>query len=420
MRTLIASLAILLIAATFGFAKEQKSNKPNSTQASFQESFSPAEVTIKATGLAGKNGFFDDAGKNAILDARKSAVQFVLTGGTDPLLNTPDAKSKFEAIAEEFYKNDNVNQYITFEASQVLELINKATLPNGDKGVKITKLFRVNKEKLKADLAAQSVIVSQDQLAQAVGLPNIMVLPETPKGVTPISVLDSDPLARHAAGAIESYLTARQYEVQVPKGADQLNEMTGMLAEGKGAEEDVAYKIALSLGSDVYITFNINPDIKTTGKASVSVKAYETTTAKLLGTETGYSKTRMGSPAEPLIEEGINDAIDKVLQRITNYWTADMQKGLQYKLIFKMLASFDEDKTETIQDKISAFVKTFPAKKENVITDKTMDYNVWAKKDQYDGSNDIYKAFKSNMKGTAKLKKINLNRKLIIVGIGEE
>jgi hypothetical protein len=211
------------------------------------------------------------------------------------------------------------------------------------------------------------------------------------------------------------------YEVQVPKGADQLNNMTGMLAEGKGAEEDVAYQIALSLGSDIYIVYNYNPDIKTTGKASVSVKAYETTTARLLGTETGYSKTiRMGAPAEPLLEEAISDAIDKVIQRLNNYWTSDTQKGLQYKLIFKMLAAFDEDKTEEIQDKISEFMKTFPQKKENVITDKTMDYLVWAKKEQYDGSSDVYKAFRNNMKGTAKMKKINLNRKLIIIGIGEE
>lgn len=419
MKRIISGLSICLLAIGFCAAKDVASNKPISNMATFIESFSPSEWTIQGTGLGGKKGFFDNMEKNALLDARKSVVQFVLTGGTDPLLNSPDAKSKFEAVAEEFYKNDNVNQYISWEADKVISVV-KTSLPNGDKGVKITKIFRVNREKVKADLVAKNVLVSQDALAGAVGNPNIMVIPETPKGVSPISVLDNDPLAKHCAGAIESYLTARQYEVQVPKGADQINEMTGMLAEGKGAEEDIAYKIALSLGSDVYIVYNYNPDIKTTGKASVSVRAYETTTGKLLGTETGYSKTRMGSPAEPLLEEAINDAIDKVLQRINNYWTADMQKGIQYKVIFKMLAGFDEDKTEEIQDKVSDFVKTFAQKKENVVTDKTMDYNVWAKKDVYDGSNDIYKAFRKNMKGTAKMKKISLNRKLIIIGIGEE
>ncbi len=420
MKKLIASFCIILLGFSIVSAKDVVSNKPMSNQASFEESFSPTEVKIMATGLGTKGGFFSDPEKNAILDARKSAVQFVLTGGTDPILNTLDAKAKFEEMAEEFYKGENVNAYISWEADKVITSM-KTTLPNGDKGVKFTKLFRVNKQKLKDDLAAKGVIVSQDALAQAVGMPNIMVLPEAPKGVSPIAVLDNDQLARHAAGAIESYLTARQYEVQVPKGADQLNEMTSMLAEGKGAEEDMSYKIALSLGSDVYITYNLNSDIKTTGKASVSVKAYETTTARLLGTETGYSKTRMGSPAEPLIEEAINDAIDKVLQRVTNYWTTDMQKGIQYKLIFKMLANFNEDQIDVIQIAISKIVKDgFPLKKENVITDKTMDYNVWAKKEQYDGSTDIYKAMRDKMKGTAKLKKINSNRKLIIVGIGEE
>jgi len=129
---------------------------------------------------------------------------------------------------------------------------------------------------------------------------------------------------------------------------------------------------------------------------------------------------RIGHIAEPLLEEAIGDAINKVLQRVTNYWTADLNKGLQYKLIFKVLGEFDEDATEEIQEEISDVIDSeFDLNKENIVTDKTMDYLVWAKKSDYKKSSKIYRMFKKKLKKKAKIKKININRKLIILGVEE-
>ncbi|MBL8025559.1 MAG: hypothetical protein JNL74_04065 [Fibrobacteres bacterium] len=411
--TAIFMIAVLTLSAFA--AKDLGSSKPLSNQASFVESFNSSEVTIQATGLGGKKGWFDDADKNAWLDSRKAAVQFVLLGGTDPMLTTPDSKNKFEAIAEEFYKGENINKYISWEADKVNSVM-KTTLPNGDKGVKFTKLYRVNKQLLREDMAAKGVVVSQDALASAQGNPIIMVIPETPKGQTPLQVFDSNPLARHAAAVIESYLTARTYEVQVPRAAEQLNDMSKMQAEVKGAEEDIAYQIALALGSDVYIVFNGSV---TNGKASVQVKAYETTTARLLGTETGYSATRAGAAMEPLVEEAINDAIEKVLSRVTAYWTKDLNDGIQYKLIFNITGNFGE--VQEVQDAISDIIEgDFAKSKENVATDKTMDYLVWAKKDEFSKARNVMRHIQKKLKGTAKVTQIVLNKKLIIVGVSEE
>jgi hypothetical protein len=60
----------------------------------------------------------------------------------------------------------------------------------------------------------------------------------------------------------------------------------------KGQEEDEAYGLALTIGSDVYITYTINISENYVAgqhlnKAIVGVRAFETTTARLLGTETG-------------------------------------------------------------------------------------------------------------------------------------
>jgi hypothetical protein len=382
------------------------SNLPTSREASFMESYSSSEVMIKATGI----GQGVEASNDDLL---RSAVYFVLNGGTDPLLASSEAKNKFKVLEDKFFEIDNIRKYITWEAQKVSG--QKKIKRDGEKFLKRSKTVRINKKALTEYLSSNGVIMSQDALAEAVGLPFIMVIPEVSKGQTPMQVLDANPLAKHAAATIESYLTAKQYDVVVPRASEQLNDVAQLSAEIKGAEEDVAYQVALSLGSDVYIVYAGRVQ---DGKASVSVKAYETTTARLLGTETGYSKTRPGTPMEPLVEEAIGDAINKVLQRVTNYWNKDVKIGIQYKMIFKMIGEFDEDETEEIQEQISdLFDDAFYRSKENVVTDKTMDYLVWAKKDDFKKASKIYRFFKKKMKKTAKIRKININKKLIIMSV---
>jgi hypothetical protein len=379
------------------------SNLPVSQQASFIETYSPSEVTIKATGM----GLSD---RDALFDIRKCAVNFVLKLGTDPVLNTPSAKAQFDGIAETFYSPGNVDKYISWEADRVVSAVHGKTL-DGKDGMKITKMVRVNKKLLKDDLVEKGIITSQAELTDAVGMPTIMVIPEVPKGQTPIAVLDKDPLARQAAAVIESFLTAKQYDVVVPRAIDQLNEMTKLQGEIKGTEEDASYELALALGSDIYIVYNVT---YADNKVSVQVRAYETTTGRLLGTETGYSASRPVA-AEALVEEAINSAIENVLQRITNYWQDDMKKGIQYKLIIKSLSG---DIDEDVKDKLSDLIdEDFALSKENIVSAKTMDYNVWAKKADFNKSSKIYRHLRDAMKSTAKVTQINVNKKLIILGI---
>jgi hypothetical protein len=395
---------IMLASSIMSVQAGKDSNLPVSQQATFVETYSPSEVTIQATGL-GKND------KEAIIDLRKCAINFVLSLGTDPLLNTEGAKSQFSGIAEDFFVPQNVDKYISWESDKVVSAL-KSRLPNGKEGMKITKAVRVNKKLLTDDLISKGIIKSREELADAIGMPTIMVIPETPKGQTPLEVFDKNPLAKHAAAVIESYLTARKYDVLVPNAMDQINEMTKLQGEVKGVEEDPGYQLALALGSDVYIVFA--GMVYSSNKVTLQLKAYETTTGRLLGTETGYSASRPG-PAEPLVEEAVNSAIDKVLQRLINYWQDDVKKGIQYKLVFKSISgSIDE----AIKDKISDVMEeSFALSKENVVSDKTLDYNVWAKKGDYNKSSKIYRHFRDVLKSTAKLSQININKKLIIIGV---
>jgi hypothetical protein len=399
-----ALLGFLTATLLFANAHAKDSNLPVSSQATFVETYSPSEVTIQAAGL-GKND------KEAILDLRKCAVNFVLTLGTDPVLSTAAAKNQFGGITEEFFENANVNKYISWEANMVVSSV-KTRLPNGRDGMKITKAVRVNKKLLTDDLVAKGILSSHEDLSNAIGMPTIMVIPDVPKDQTPLQVFEANPLAKHAAAVIESYLTARKYDVVVPQSVDQINQMTKLHGDIKGAEEDMGYQLALALGSDIYIVFA--GMVYSQNKVTLQIKAYETTTGRLLGTETGYSASRPG-PAEPLVEEAVNSAIDKVLQRLVNYWQDDVKKGIQYKLIFKSMSGPID---ESVKDKISDLMdSTFSLSKENIVSDKTLDYNVWAKKAEFNKSSKIYRAFRDGLKNVAKLSQIVINKKLIIVGV---
>ena len=421
------ALTFLLISFINSFAFSQL---PVSKQATLVESVSSSEVMIEATGIYKGKGKSDrkkkkDVEKNgmsgAAMDAKKSAVYFVLFGGTDPLLSTVDEKQKFGAHEGFFFNKDNVSNYITYEDTQVI----KKLKTDGGKGLKLVKRFKVNKELLTKDLEARSILAARSDLADTIGNPFIMVLPSVQKGKSPIDALRTNPAYKHAAAVVESYLTARQYDVIVPEQQESMESLNAAQMDLGDREEDYAYQLALSVGSDVYIEFSgVEEDAGYgTKKYALTVRAYETTTARLLGTETGYSQGRKGELMVS-VEEAMNDAIDNVLSRITNYWKKDVDRGIQYKLIFNISTDFDEDQIEEIQFALmDAIEEMSKSSKENIVTNQTVDYLIWCDPKKYDKSSKVYRYVKKYFKkeeteGT--LRKVNVNRKMILLKVDYE
>jgi len=410
MRKILSLLVLILIALPI----YSQRNLPVSREATFIESYSPTEVTIKASGI-GKNN------AEAELDGRRSAVYYVLIGATDPVLQTPEEKKAFESVQDEIFDARNISKYISFESTEY-----ESRIKLSDGRIKITKVYRINKKLLTDDLIARNVIKPKEEITEAIGLPFIMVVPEAPKGVSPIDLLRSDRLLKKGAEVIESYLTARKYDVQVPEQMETLSELAQAQAGLKGVEEDYAYQLALAIGSDVYITYNVNIERRRIGsteyrKAVVAARAYETTTARLLGTETGYSG-EYAVPEEAVVEEAMNDAIDKVLNRIMAYWKDDLTRGLQFKLLFRITGNFDEEThDEILLATESALKKICNRSKQNVITDQTMDYIVWVDPKKYNSPLSLYRDIRKEIESRVpvKVKRINANRKLLILEVTE-
>ena len=402
-------------------------NLPISREATFIEANGPSEVLLRAKGIGGVKGFWgfneEESLKKAEMDARKAAVYFVLYGGAglDGLLRSDDDKRRFSAIENDFFSDANIQKFITWEASTFDSRVKMA----GGEKLKIEKQMRVNRKAISEQLVARHVIASLQDITEEVGLPTLMALPEVKPGQNPLNQLKSDSLLQQGASVIESYLTAKKYNVIAPDQAEQIFQQQKAQLAVKGAEEDLSYDIALSVGSDIYVTYAITINSRNVGsttvrKASVSVRAYETTTARLLGSETGYSE-ESAAPATALVEAAMTNALDNVTSRINSYWQDDIKNGQQYKVIVTITGKYDEDTKYDLQDAVQKTLNKLCNRiKQNVSTDQTLDYVVWVTDPDMQNPSGFFRAMRREFNAdfsAGKLHEVSLNRKLMMVSV---
>ena len=402
-------------------------NLPESRQATFIEAVTADEVLIKSKGVGGKSGMFgfkeEESVKLAEIDARKSAVYLVVYGGAglDGLVRSDDDKRKFAPVEQELFATDNVQKFIAWEANS---FESRVKLAGGEK-IRVEKQFRINRAAIMNFLVDRRVIAKLEDVTEEIGLPTLMALPEVKPGQNPLEELRSNAVLKQGASVIESYLTQKKYNVVAPEQAQQLYEQQKAQLNLKGHEEDISYMIALSVGSDIYVSYTITVDTRKVGssdvrKASVSIRAFETTTARLLGVETGYSE-ESAAPPSALVEAAMTNALNNVISRINSYWQDDLKNGAQYKIIFTIVGQFDQDTKYDIADAAAKTLKKIAGRvKENVVADNTIDYLAWIQdKDMQSPSalfRELRREFNANF-SQGKLKQITLNRKLIVVGV---
>lgn len=414
-----ATVIILSLSIGLNAAGKAKTNLPISREATILETSSPTEILVRAVGYGTGSKKAAELDKAAEQDARKAAVWGLLYGGSDPLLSNDTERATFDKIAESFFQADNIRQFITWEADYY-----DVRLRQSESKIKIEKTFKINRNLLQDYLVKQGILPETQKMADIIGMPTIMVLPEKIDARPPLELLQKEPNIKKAAEVIESFLTARQFTVIVPEQQQALQELQAANLALEGESEDYSYLLALAIGSDIYINFNVKVESRKIGssvvkKGIVGCRAYETTTARLLGTETGYSQERPTADAV-VIEEAMNEAIGKVLDRISNYWKSDLQRGVQFKLVVNINQTIDSQTAESIIDTWSELVKKVAKNyKENAVADYTYDVLLWCDPQAYRTSNELYRALRQNYKGYGILQKVAVNRKLLQLNIVE-
>ncbi len=399
-----------------------------SREATIIESVSSSEVYVEAVGIYNstekrrrrRKKDVKIYGKGyAIEDAKRAAVHYLIFNGTDPLVSRPDEIERFNAIQESFFKDETVNEIVVYVEPTPHKIV---SLDNGE-GIKVYINMKLNLSYLRQVLEENLVVFSREELVEELGYPQIMVIPRSSGSQSPVDILKTDKTAQHAAGVIESFLTSKQYDVVIPDQLQAVTELAQSIKTIKGLKKDDVYELALQIGSDIYLDYTVNEadSAYDTEQISVTVRAYETTTAKLLASETGYSKPRVGEKFVS-IEEALLGSLRNVTQRIIKYWEDDLYKGAQYKVIAHIKNDdLSEDKREDVMDDYLDTIEDISLhSRENVSTDITFDYIVWCDHEEFGSSRHLYKAIQKEFgKKQRKLevRLTNRNRKLLLLEI---
>ena len=255
--------------------------------------------------------------KAALIAAQREAVnvaigQYILS--ESEVQNYMTVKDKILSKSEGFVKS--------------YEMLNKSKGPDGLWVVKIKAV--VTKEMVLTDLEALGILMSQ------LDNPKIVVF-YAPKGVA-----YDERYTEQGINGINKYLTTNRYDVY---DLDQLNAMIeddiSMKQVALGEEVDMAEMLAKKLKADIYITVALLLEDIGNGKkkAKATAKVFNASTAKLLGTENGYSDEIYGNNTafDANIDQATKKLMPLMMNQVKGFWKLQMDKGRQFELMFSGL-----------------------------------------------------------------------------------
>lgn len=306
--------ALCLIASAWACAGARtvatSGSPPVSRQVLFVESTSTGETMLRATGKGGSVA-------EALADARKAALWFVLHAGDRPLLQSAADRARAKSLEPRLYAE--AGDFVRYESRL------KSKRRVGGRTV-VEVVLRLDVGSLKARLAAAGVRASDADVSDGAGLPMIAVIAER-----------SGPGSDVATATLQEYLQDRHFEVfALDTGATQ-DRTVQAIAELEGIV-DPAYTLALASKADVYVKVVAHDAAGTrsgvgTRVATVTVTAHETATGRLLGSTTGHSPERVVAGIEAITQEATNDAADKLTAQIRSAWTRQFARGRPFKVV---------------------------------------------------------------------------------------
>lgn len=250
-------------------------------------------------------------------------------------------------------------------------------------------------------------------------LPSILVTPApNGKGISELQVVQNNPMAKAMMDAVNEYLTRKKYDVKSLEGAVELDNVVQMQNDIAETDEDLSYLASLALGADVYIKFSGSVNHNA---ISVDLNAYESSTARLLGSESTMDDDCGGNDQATIsdcLHKAARRAMPRLEKKIQAYWEKDREQGVQYKLIINIKGDFDEEEVEDLHDDIVSLLKSnFKRVNLNVMTAKTIDATIYADAEKFPDSQEIYGFVRNSLKGKNEAKKVNITRKLILMDI---
>ncbi|NOZ86007.1 MAG: hypothetical protein GXP49_07050 [Deltaproteobacteria bacterium] len=392
-------VVLMILAVSCGGGQKKVSVLPNSRSAVYIEDISPDTVRMKGIGEAGN--YID-----AIVDAKKAAAYQVALS----LLSTQEEKQLFAQLEEKFFKG--FKRYMV--GPEVV--LSKKKSPDRSKTV-VQIRIDVSRKNIQEDLVNWGVVREMKQLAAEVGKPVLMVWPE--KSIRKAKWMNA------ARNHVNSYLTSEGFEIKDAEAEQNLSELQTEAAGIAGADDDEAAALAAVIGADVYVKYEVILDEKGEGvKGTATVKAYETTTAALLGAHTAFSRTypKTAGVEEKCVIESLSDAVAKVIQDVIKKWKEYVEEGQPYEVA--LTGDFQGPDGRKLQRGLYGLLKSIcTSVKTETETEGTLKYSVHSKRDSEDFKNAFEESLEKlleKLKGEATYKRVMASRKIMIYHIGEE
>jgi len=392
-------LVVLLIVAIFVVGCGKKNVKPAPPKDAFPvshevrevESTNSSETMLRATGKGSSVEY-------AIADAKKAAIWYLLHAGTKPLIKTPEEKRAVKNVEEKLYSNLDVYFRYTSDI--------KSKKKSG-KTVIVDILVKVDVAMLTDYLVNNEVLKSVDDVADEIGLPAISIV-----------AANNSADAAIAKNTLGEYLSDKEYEVNVVEQSGKLSKIVGKLAK-LGGNADPAYAWALEAGSEIYIEVKVNKEsgmvsgVKTR-KASVTAKAFQTSTARQLGSTTGHSSERAASGYDALIQEAANDVADKLISQIRKKWLKEIKKGKWFKVVI-FTSSADAD---NVDRSIYRALKALPSAKVKRLGAGKTTFQYQLRVKEIENAFDLLDSLSAKYKGPGKLTRELESGSLLVIKAG--
>lgn len=255
----------------------------------------------------------------ARIDAKKAAMYQIIKNN----LRSKEARFKFADHSREFYL-----RHMTF----VKDTKPQGTFVLGDDGnARLKVIVIVDRKQIMTWLKDRGVL-NIEKIRDMIGNPTVAVKAR-------IKVYNRQ-LSSHVSGSAIKFLTSRTYNAMDIDNFSAKSSITAAdqtkLLRIKGIKMNAVQLKASLIGADVYFEVAASPQTISGGvKGSANIKAYETTTRKLIGAGTGYGKqyaTFQPKVKLMTIGEAIENAMQKTLAQVTNYWQKYAREGSPFKL----------------------------------------------------------------------------------------
>ena len=245
--------------------------------------------------------------------------------------------------------------------------------------------------------------------------PTVLVSPAlSGKMAASIDVVQRNPLAKTAMETINSYLTERGYTVVGLESQAQLDEVVQLQSEIAGNDDDLAYAAGLTVGADINITYAGSIQ---DGEIVIDLNASEASTAHLLASESTRMKADDGSQ-RALVQRAVEAAIAKLENKVRDRLAAQLELGVQYKVVAHLTGEFTDDQAEQISNIVSLQLrKKFNKMQVISMSRNTYDLMVYVDPEKYEDAQMVYGEFVEGLSGLAKVRKQNITKKLIILEI---